>query len=47
MFPREWHTYRPAKDIGWNEYFVTFKENILINYSIRFSNLMIPLSTSA
>ena len=25
MFPREWHTYRPAKDIGWNEYFVTFQ----------------------
>ena len=22
LFPREWHTYRPAKDIGWNEYFV-------------------------
>jgi len=25
LFPREWHTYRPAKDIGWNEYFVTFQ----------------------
>ncbi len=25
LFPKEWHTYRPAKDIGWNEYFVTFQ----------------------
>lgn len=25
LFPGEWHTYQPAKDIGWDEYFVVFQ----------------------
>ena len=25
LYPGEWHSYQPAKDIGWDEYFVAFQ----------------------
>lgn len=25
LYPGEWHSYQPAKDIGWDEYFVVFQ----------------------
>lgn len=25
LFPKDWHTFQPTKEIGWDEYFVTFQ----------------------
>jgi AraC-like DNA-binding protein len=31
LFPGQWHTYYPVKDIGWNEYFIGFEGVIIDN----------------
>ncbi len=29
LFPGQWHTYRPLKEIGWNEYYIGFEGKII------------------
>ena len=29
LFPGQWHSYQPLKDIGWNEYYIGFEGSII------------------
>ncbi|WP_436414809.1 AraC family transcriptional regulator [Petrimonas sp.] len=50
LFPGQWHSYQPLKDIGWNEYYIGFEGSIIdsiINKSfISSQNQVLDVGTS-
>ncbi len=38
LFPKEWHSYQPDKETGWDEYWVTFDGNYFARYLRSFVN---------
>jgi AraC-like DNA-binding protein len=50
LFPGQWHTYRPFKTIGWNEYYIGFEgkiiDDIIINGFISPNNQILDVGVN-